>query len=208
MTAWAPGEHSPPARLAPGHPHHTPGQARPGRQVPAPTSCSEAISLRNFLMKSARLWMVRVRSTAHFLVFMMGVSATALSRMSTAGQGQALTPLAADAPPPLPHWSDPLPLPPPTGQGTCPSPHKPARSPTPTVASRPITFLFRVAGGVLGARGAGRRRDRVNSPRCSCSSGFRGFLPALAPALDLRRGGRLLLRFRHCWSPSGGSDAR
>lgn len=43
-------------------------------------------------MKSTRPWMVRVRSTAHFFVFMMGVSPTAFSRMSTAGEGRVLTP--------------------------------------------------------------------------------------------------------------------
>ena len=34
-------------------------------------------------MKSMSPWMVRVRSTAHFFVFIIGVSPTAFSRMST-----------------------------------------------------------------------------------------------------------------------------
>lgn len=67
--------------------------------------------------------MVRVRSTAHFLVFMMGVSPTAFSRMSTAGKGARYRRRGRPAPPVslagAPSW--------PTGQRSCPSPHAHAR---------------------------------------------------------------------------------
>ena len=42
-------------------------------------------------MKSMSPWMVRVRSTAHFFVFIIGVSPTAFSRMSTVKEKKKTT---------------------------------------------------------------------------------------------------------------------
>lgn len=93
-----------------------------------------------------------------------------------------------------PHWPEP-----PAHHrrlASVPARHPQARPPSPVVASRPLTFLFHVATGLLGARRAGRRGDRVSTPRRSPA--VRGFFPGFASFLALRRGRhRLLLHFRH-----------